>query len=106
MCQSLQGGLNLETNFFGSFVSDVSSSQNPVCERRYHPLHQLHHRLVIAEGLVGLHHRELGVVPAREAFVAEDAADLEHAVDAAHEQSLVIQLQRDAQEEIAAERVV
>ena len=42
----------------------------------------------------------------RKAFVAEVAADLEYLVHAAHEQALQIQLQRDAQVKITAERVV
>ena len=63
-------------------------------------------RLVIAVGLVGFEHGELGVVLAREAFVAEVAADLEHLVHAADQQALEVKLQRDAQIEIAAERVV
>ena len=63
-------------------------------------------RLVIAVRLIGLEHGEFGVVLAREAFVAEVAADLEHLVDAADEQALEIKLERDAQIKIAAERVV
>ena len=65
-----------------------------------------HHRRVVTERAVGFEHGELGVVPAREAFVAEILPDLEEPINAAHEQPLVIQLQRDAQVEVAAERVV
>jgi trehalose/maltose hydrolase-like predicted phosphorylase len=60
-------------------------------------LHQFHHRLVIAERLIRFEHREFGIVPAREAFVAEVAADLEQLVNAADEQALEVKLQRDAQ---------
>src|ERR1022692_4503834 len=85
---------------------DYQSSQNFLCDVTDHALHQFHHALVIAERLIRLDHREFGIVFAREAFVAEVAADLEHLVHAADEQALEIQFQRDAQIKIAAERVV
>jgi len=66
----------------------------------------LHHRLVIAEGLVGFEHGEFGVVAAGEAFVAEVLADLEEFVDAADEEAFVIELEGDAEVEFAAEGVV
>ena len=69
-------------------------------------LGQLHHVVVVAERLVGLEQRELGVVAGVEPLVAEDAADLEHAVHAADEQPLQRQLERDPQVHLDVERVV
>ncbi len=45
-------------------------------------------------------------MPRRDALVAEDPADLEHALHAAHDQPLVVQLERDPQIEVHVERVV
>ena len=65
-----------------------------------------HHVGVVGERLVELEHRELGIVPRRQAFVAEHAGDLEHAVEAADDEPLQVELRRDAQEEVHVERVV
>ena len=69
-------------------------------------LAELHHRVVVAVGLIGLEHRELGVVVAVDAFVAEVAPQLVHALDSPDEHALEIQLQRDAQLHRHVERVV
>ena len=69
-------------------------------------LGERHHVGVVRERLVALEHRELGVVPRRQALVAEHTADLEHALDPADEQALQVQLERDAQHERHVERVV
>ena len=61
---------------------------------------------VVAERLVALEHRELGVVARREALVAEHPADLEDPFEAADEEPLEVQLERDAQAERHVERVV
>ena len=66
----------------------------------------LHHGVVVAVGLVGLEHGELGVVAAGEALVAEVASDLEDLVDAADEEALEVELEGDAEVELAAEGVV
>ena len=50
-----------------------------------HRLQELHHGFVIAESLVGLEHGELRVMPARDAFVAEVAADLKYSINAANQ---------------------
>ena len=71
-----------------------------------HLLDEPHHVGVVGEGLVELQHRELGIVPGRHAFVAEDPGDLEHPVEAAHDQSLEVQLRGNAQVEVGVERVV
>ena len=61
---------------------------------------QIEHHVVVGEGLIGLQHRELGVVLVGDALVAEGAAHLEDLLHAAHAQPLEIQLGRDAQIEI------
>ena len=62
--------------------------------------------LHVGERLVELHHRELGVVARAEAFVAEDAPDLEHSLHAADDESLEVQLQRDSKVQLHVQRVV
>ena len=65
------------------------------------------HQVVVGRvGLIELEHRELGVVLARQPLVAEVAADLVDALEAADDQPLQIQLGRDAHVEIEVERVV
>ena len=69
-------------------------------------LAELHHRVVVAVGLVGLEHRELGVVVAIDALVAEVAPQLVHALHAPDEHPLEVQLERDAQLHRDVERMV
>ena len=69
-------------------------------------LGERHQVLVGGVGLVELEHRELGVVLARQPLVAEDAADLVDALEAADDQPLEVQLGGDAHEEVEVERVV
>ena len=71
-----------------------------------HRLGEVHQVVVVPVGRIELHHREFGVVPHRDAFVAEAAVDLEHALEAADHQPLQVQLGRDAQEHLLVERVV
>jgi hypothetical protein len=75
-------------------------------QRRQQLLHRRHPVGGAAVGQVGLAHRELGIVPRGEPLVAEVAPDLEHALEAAHQQPLEVQLRRDAQEELHVQRVV
>ena len=69
-------------------------------------LGELHHLVVVAERLVRLERRELGVVRGVDAFVAPDAPDLEHPLEAADHQPLQVQLGGDPQVQIEVERVV
>jgi hypothetical protein len=61
---------------------------------------------VVGIGLIELERRELGVVPGRDSLVAKTAADLEHLVEAADDQSLQVELGGDPQIEIGVEGVV
>jgi len=75
-----------------------------------HRLHELldagHRVAVVGVGLVPLEHRELGLVLVGEALVAEVLADLVHALQAAHDQPLQIELGGDAQVDVLVEGVV
>ena len=55
---------------------------------------------------VVLEHRELGIVPGRDALVAVAATDLVDALEAADEEALQVELRRDPHEEVHVERVV
>ncbi len=72
-------------------------------QRLLDPVHEI---AVIGVRQVELEHREFGVVLGREALVAEVAVDLVHALEAADDQPLQIQLRRDAQVHVEVERVV
>jgi hypothetical protein len=81
----------------------------PVSALRQHPqqvLGDVHHRHLVHVGLVELEHGELGVVARGQALVAEIAVDLVDALEAADHQPLEVQLRRDAQVHVDAERVV
>ncbi len=69
-------------------------------------LGEVHQVAVVPVGRVELHHRELWVVAHRDAFVAEVAVDLEHALEAADHQALEVELGRDAQVHLLLQRVV
>ena len=57
-------------------------------------------------GLIELDGGELGVVLRVHALVAEDTADLVHAVHAADDESLEVQLRLDAEDHVHIQRVV
>ena len=85
---------------------DLRRAEHVAAERGEHVLDERHHAAVIAVGLIDFEHRELRVVLPRNTFVAENSANLEHAVVAAHKQTFEPQLRRDAQEKVHAESVV
>ena len=69
-------------------------------------LQQVRHVEVVGECLVGLEHRELGVVLGRDALVAEVAVDLEDPLEAADQEPLEVQLGGDPQVQVHAEGLV
>ena len=69
-------------------------------------LGEVHQRVVGGVRHVELEHRELGVVPGADAFVAVAAPDLVDPLEAAHEQALQVEFRRDAQVEAEVEGVV
>ncbi len=71
-----------------------------------HGLDELHHPVVVLVGHIYLHAGELGVVGAVHALVAEVAAELVDAFEAADNQALEVQLVGDAEVEVDVERVV
>ncbi len=91
-------------------------STAPVLERQRAPdghrrrlgqgLVQLHHVLVGAVGLVGLEHRELGVVLPVDPLVAKVPPDLEDPFEPPHQQPLQVELRGDAQVQVEVQRLV
>ena len=69
-------------------------------------LGEIHHRAVVAIGLVGLEHGELRVVPRADALVAVDPAKLKDPLHAANEQPLQMELQGDPEHQRHVEGVV
>ena len=72
----------------------------------YKFLGQAHQVVVVCVGLVELQHRELGVVLGADAFIAEVAVDLVHAVEPTDYQPLQVKLRCDAHREWDVESVV
>ena len=62
--------------------------------------------MVVGECFVRFEHCELWVVSGRDSFIAEYATNFKDALHAADDQSLEVQLERDAQEQLHVERVV
>ena len=89
-----------------ALVLDASRAEHGVGETLEHALDQVHEIAVIGVRLVQLEHREFGVVPRRQALVAEVAIDLVDALEAADDQPLEVQLGRDPQVHVDVERVV
>ena len=71
-----------------------------------HRFDEIHGIAVVRIGLIELEHRELGVVARAQPLVAEVAVDFVHALEATDDEALQVQLRRDAQEQVAVERVV
>ena len=69
-------------------------------------LYQIHHAMEIGKGLIQLDGGELRVMLGVHALVAEDAAHLVHAIHAAHDQALEVQLGLDAQHHVHVQGVV
>ena len=62
--------------------------------------------MVVGECFVRLEHCELWVVSGRDSFIAEHASNFKDTFHATNNQSLEVQLERDAQEQLHVERVV
>ena len=77
-----------------------------LADRAQHLLGAPHHAVVVGVRLVELELRELRVVLEADALVAEVAADLVDALEAADQQALEVQLEADAQEQLLVELVV
>ncbi len=69
-------------------------------------LEDVHHAVKVGVGLIELTGREFRIVLGVHALVAEDAADLIHALNTADDQTLEVQLSRNAHVHINVERVV
>ena len=76
--------------------------ERDLLEHRLDPVHRV---AEVRVRLVPLEHRELGLVLVRDALVAEVLADLVDALEPAHDESLEVELGRDAQVEIGVELV-
>ena len=84
----------------------VAAAERVFDGRNDHALDEIHHVGVVSEGLVGLQHREFGVVPDVDALVAKDPAELEDPFHASDDQPLQVQLEGDPQVHVDVEGVV
>lgn len=87
-------------------VLDLEAASKALNEARDHLLGHLHEVVHVGVGHVELADAELGVVREVDRLVAEDATHLVHAVEAADDELLEVQLGSDAEEEVEVERVV
>ena len=89
-----------------ALVLNRRGSPDPLDEVNDERFGELHHPLHVGVGLVQLQHRVLGAVPLIHSFIAEDPPDLVDPVEAADDQSLEVELQRDPQIQVHVERIV
>ena len=89
-----------------ALVGDLQAAADLEGQALVHFLDQIHHAVEVGECLVQLDGRELGVMLGIHALVAEDAANLIHAVHAAHDQALEVQLGLNAQDHVHVQGVV
>ena len=89
-----------------ALVGDFQAATDLQGQALVHLLDQVHHAVEIGESLVQLDGGELRVMLGVHALVAEDTADLVHAVHTADDQALQIQLGLDAQHHVHIQRVV
>ena len=87
-------------------VGQLQAAGSLQCRIAHQVFGEGHQVAVVPIRRVELHHGEFGVVPYRNTFVAEVAVDLKHALEAAHDQALQIQLRRNAQKHLLVQRVV
>ena len=85
---------------------DLVSAQQLHGRRGQQLLEQIHHAVEIRIGLIQLDGGEFGIVFGVHALVAEDAADLVHPLQAAHDQPLQVQLGGDAHVHVDIEGIV
>jgi len=91
---------------FAALIADDGGAQHFARDFGEQLLGEIHQVFVIPIGLVEFDHGELGVVARRNPFVAEVAVDLEHLLEAAHHQTLQVQLRCNAQIHFHVQRVV
>ena len=85
---------------------ELIGAENFLRGARENALQNVHHAVKVRERLVELAGGELGVVLGVHALVAENAADLVHALQTADDQALEVQLGGDAHIHINVERIV
>ena len=99
----VRSDLAVARGYFDQTLAEVGSGTRGVAQ---HGLGEVHQVVVRPVGRIELHHREFGVVPNADAFVAEVAVDFKHALKTTDQQALQVQLRRDAQEHLLIECVV
>ena len=87
-------------------VLDHVAADNRLRKVADHLLDERGHLLKIRKRPVGLEHRELRIVPARNSLVAEIPVQLENFRETADEKPLEIKLGRDAQKQVHSQRIV
>jgi hypothetical protein len=89
-----------------ALVAELHRADDLVGEADEHLLGQTHDRPVVGERLVDLEHGELGTVRLVDAFVPEVAGELVDPLEPADQAALEVELVRDPEVEVHAERVV
>ena len=87
-------------------VGDHGSTAYFLSQILEHALCELHHALVVGVCLVQLHQRKLRVMSGVNTLIAEYSADLVDSLQAAYDQSLQVQFQRDAKLHVLVQCVV
>ena len=91
---------------FGALVGDDAGAGHPARHFAHQLFGKAHQVFERAVSLVELQHRELRIVPPRQAFVSETPVDFIYAFKTADRQSLQIQLRGNTQVEVHVECIV
>ena len=87
-------------------VNNGGCPEHFFCHMAVHGFRQIHHAVIIGVGLIKLHQCKFRIVLGVQPLIPEDAADLVNPLHASDNQSLQIQLQRNAQFNIFIQCVV
>ena len=87
-------------------IAEYCAAADGLCQMAEHLLGQVHHAVVVGVGLIQLHQGKFRIVSGIHALIAEDAADLIDALKAAHDQSLQVKLQRNAELSVLIQGIV
>ena len=88
-----------------SFVYDLSSSENFLCNETVQILSQIHHAMIICVCLVEFHQSKFRVVSCIKTFVTEYSSDLIYSFQTTNDQSLQVKFQRDTELQIFVQGV-
>jgi len=88
-----------------SFIYNLSSSKNFLCNKTVQVLCQIHHAMIVCVCLVKFHQSEFRVMSCIKTFVTEYTSNLIYSFQTTNDQSLQIKFQRDTELQVFVQGV-